>query len=179
MPPEVLAQLRGLHLPEAPGWWPPAPGWWLLAILLLVLVYRALRHMQRARLSRRPLVEARRELAGLNQALADRRIAPMHYLDQVNALLKRLLVYGYGQRQVLSLSADIWVRALTQFLRQAGGSEAAMRVDTSLLGEFRYRPHAAPDCSVAAGQEQHSACERLGMHLDHALRRLSPPEVCT
>ena len=31
--------LRDIHLPAAPGWWPPAPGWWILAgIVLAVLV---------------------------------------------------------------------------------------------------------------------------------------------
>ena len=31
-------QLRGLHLPTEPGWWPPAPGWWILAVLVFVLI---------------------------------------------------------------------------------------------------------------------------------------------
>jgi hypothetical protein len=30
--------LRDIHLPDAPGWWPPAPGWWLLAALLAALL---------------------------------------------------------------------------------------------------------------------------------------------
>lgn len=31
-------QLRDIHLPQAPAWWPPAPGWWLLGALVLVVV---------------------------------------------------------------------------------------------------------------------------------------------
>ena len=31
-------QLRDIHLPADPGWWPPAPGWWLLAAVLVALL---------------------------------------------------------------------------------------------------------------------------------------------
>lgn len=30
--------LRDVHLPDAPGLWPPAPGWWLVAAALLLLM---------------------------------------------------------------------------------------------------------------------------------------------
>ena len=32
-----LDQLRDLHLPPPPGFWPPAPGWWVLGALVLLL----------------------------------------------------------------------------------------------------------------------------------------------
>jgi len=28
-------ELRDLHLPADPSWWPPAPGWWLLAAIVI------------------------------------------------------------------------------------------------------------------------------------------------
>ena len=35
---DPLAQLRDIHLPPEPGFWPPAPGWWALLVLGLLLV---------------------------------------------------------------------------------------------------------------------------------------------
>lgn len=42
-------ELRDIHLPPAPSWWPPAPGWWLLAALVLIGGYFALRWWLRRR----------------------------------------------------------------------------------------------------------------------------------
>lgn len=42
-------ELRDIHLPDAPAWWPPAPGWWLLAIALLVLAAFVVRWLVRRR----------------------------------------------------------------------------------------------------------------------------------
>lgn len=30
-------ELRDIHLPADPSWWPPAPGWWILAVLTIGL----------------------------------------------------------------------------------------------------------------------------------------------
>jgi Domain of unknown function (DUF4381) len=37
-PPTQGPQLRDIHLPPDPTWWPPAPGWWMLAALVLALL---------------------------------------------------------------------------------------------------------------------------------------------
>lgn len=43
MNPASGPELRDIHLPAPPGWWPPAPGWWLLALLALLAVAYGLR----------------------------------------------------------------------------------------------------------------------------------------
>ena len=35
---ETGPELRDIHLPADPSWWPPAPGWWLLAFLCLAIL---------------------------------------------------------------------------------------------------------------------------------------------
>jgi len=47
-------QLRDVHLPAAPGWWPLPPGWWLVLgacvlVALLVWAWRARRRRLRRR----------------------------------------------------------------------------------------------------------------------------------
>lgn len=57
---DPLAQLRDIHPPPPPSWWPPAPGWWILAALALVLAAWALRTAWRHRRRRRFVREAKR-----------------------------------------------------------------------------------------------------------------------
>ena len=60
-------ELRDIHLPIEPGWWPPAPGWWLLAGIVCVLgwlAWRSLRRILQRRAGQRLL---RRELADLQE----------------------------------------------------------------------------------------------------------------
>ncbi len=177
MPPEVLSQLRDLHLPEVPGWWPPAPGWWLLATLGIALGFWFTYKVRRGIVRRRPLREALTELGVLNQSLQSGTLTPMPYLDRVNALLKRLLIHAYGAREVAALSSDAWARALGQFLHRFSKPNAPMRIETSLLGEFRYRPYSHRESTTDLQQDLQTACERLGEGLARALRELNPPEA--
>jgi hypothetical protein len=55
-------ELRDIHLPQTPGWWPPAPGWWLLAFVLLALLAFGLRHLWRREQRRRWRRRVRAEL---------------------------------------------------------------------------------------------------------------------
>lgn len=53
MNPQAGPQLRDIHLPLEPSWWPPAPGWWLLALLLvLALAWLLSRWLQGRRIAR-------------------------------------------------------------------------------------------------------------------------------
>jgi len=78
-------QLRDIHLPPPPDFWPPAPGWWLLvAILLALLAWALVIAWRRARLR-----QAQRRLLALLDELErrgthePRQLAQlsMHFLD--------------------------------------------------------------------------------------------------
>jgi len=53
MNPGATLELRDIHLPAEPGWWPPAPGWWLLALLTLLLLWWLGRALWRVQCRRR------------------------------------------------------------------------------------------------------------------------------
>ncbi|MGB0132344.1 DUF4381 domain-containing protein [Dokdonella sp.] len=50
---ETGPELRDIHLPADPSWWPPAPGWWLLALLFLILLAMAALWLRRRMAHRR------------------------------------------------------------------------------------------------------------------------------
>lgn len=81
-------QLRDIHLPAEPGWWPPAPGWWLLATLVAVLAWFMLRVVRRQlRLRRR----RRQMMAALDALLAATPVdtQPLQLLAGLSELLRR------------------------------------------------------------------------------------------
>jgi Domain of unknown function (DUF4381) len=112
---QQLLQLRDIHLPGAPAFWPPAPGWWLLAAALLVLLVWAgvvVARRYRVHRRRRRLLEA---LAQLEAGLAGARTPEA--LAQISVLLRRLALMRFPRRQVAALTGDAWLR----FLDQSGG----------------------------------------------------------
>jgi hypothetical protein len=60
-------ELRDIHLPAPPSWWPPAPGWWLLACAIAALSFFIFLYLykkaQRARRRRALLEEFDRAIA--------------------------------------------------------------------------------------------------------------------
>ncbi|MCK5915700.1 MAG: DUF4381 domain-containing protein, partial [Deltaproteobacteria bacterium] len=71
MPQNPLANLKDIHLPPDPGWWPPAYGWWLIAILLLTITYFGLNRWRQRQARLRPIKLALKELKELNLEIND------------------------------------------------------------------------------------------------------------
>ena len=128
--------------PPAP-WWPPAPGWWLLALALLLTVGGL--YLLRRRLRRRPLrptqldplrLAALHELDSLEKPYG-REAGP--WLQQINALLKRLCVQRYPQSQCQTLSGRAWLAFLDSRCPSAGLTR------WMVLVEGAYRPRCQLD----------------------------------
>lgn len=109
---DPLAQLKPLHLPEDPSWWPPAPGWWLLLLVLLALVLLTWRQLRHWRAHHIPLRYAQSRHRTLVAALNAGRLTPERYLTEANALLKRLVILRFGDRASTSLPAAQWLTHL-------------------------------------------------------------------
>ncbi|WP_338074172.1 DUF4381 domain-containing protein [Halochromatium glycolicum] len=127
--------LRDIHLPEQPGFWPPAPGWWLLAaVLLAVLIsggrlgWRAWRRWRRRRVL----------LAELERLRADLDAGPA-LAAAVSALLKRVALSRYPRAEVAPLTGDAWLA----FLERTGGEGRFAEGPGRALADAPYAPDAA------------------------------------
>ena len=56
-------ELRDIHLPPDPSWFPPAPGWWILAMLLIALLVWLFRIARKRMRKRRWLSALQAEVA--------------------------------------------------------------------------------------------------------------------
>ena len=126
--------LRGLHLPEAVGWWPLAPGWWLLIALLVAATVFLLR----AWLRRRAHAAARRKaLRQLEESLSAYAYHgnPVELGAEVSELLRRAMLAYAPRAEVAGLTGDEWLAWLDRDLDEPRFREGAGR---SLL-ELPYR----------------------------------------
>lgn len=113
--PDTL-QLRDIHLPGVPEFWPPAPGWWVVAaVALVLLVWLGLKIRRHSKIRRQ-----RKQIIGLLDQLerssGDTR-SP-EYLARLSALLRRLALTRFPRQQVASLTGMDWLK----FLDASGGN---------------------------------------------------------
>jgi hypothetical protein len=151
----ALDDLQPLIAPPPPGWWPPAPGWWLLAVLLPLLLWaawRLLRRLQQRRQARphAPLDPLRQaaldELARLGRPGPD--MPATLWLQQLNALLKRLCRVDYPDSRSHTLSGRAWLAFLDSRCPAAGLTR------WMVLVEGTYRRDCRLDEAAAQALEQ-------------------------
>ena len=118
---ETLEQLRDVHPPQAPGFWPPAPGWWLLAGFVAIALgwagWHLWRHRQRARW-RNEVMDSLTALENSREAASD----PMWLVAEVSVLLRRVALCGHDRDDVAGLSGASWLAFLD---RTGGGGQFA------------------------------------------------------
>ncbi len=141
MQPDLLQQLRDIHLPADPAWWPPAPGWWLLLLLGLALLIWLGSRLQDAYRRRQPLKLARRYYENLYAAYGRGEIDGPDYLQQTNELLKRLYIHGIGDDEARSANDERWL----SYLDEKSGGTAFTEGAGAQLGNQRFRPHPEAD----------------------------------
>ena len=104
-----LQNLKDIHLSEPVSWWPPAWGWWLVSIFAILAITITLRFFIRTWRQRAALRQAKAEFAALSPELAD-------YPQQVNRLLKRVMMCYRPAEKIASLHGDAWTQALSEVL---------------------------------------------------------------
>nr|MDQ2734723.1 DUF4381 domain-containing protein [Pseudomonadota bacterium] len=135
-------QLRDIHLPPAPPFWPPAPGWWIVAAVVLALAawgsHAAWRQL-RLRRERRRVMEV---LARLESGLVSERSPDA--LANVSVLLRRLALMRFPRANVASLTGHAWLR----FLDESGGQGRFVDGPGRVLGSDPYRRALPTDIDV-------------------------------
>lgn len=107
---DPLAELRGIHLPDPVGFWPPAPGWWGLAAALMVACVAS---VVVARRRRRSVVRhALRELDGLARTSADTDLQTL--ATTLSALVRRVALLRFGRSRVAALHGAAWQSFLAE-----------------------------------------------------------------
>jgi uncharacterized protein DUF4381 len=149
---DPLQQLRDVHLPPDPSWWPPAFGWWLVALILLSTMVWACWQLLKAYKNRAPSRAAQSQLMDLYHRHQAGEISAVEYLHTGNELLKRLMVRAYQQTRYASLSGDAWL----QVLDEVSGTSKFTSGAASVLGNSRFS--AAPEVDV---EELHRALQQV------------------
>jgi hypothetical protein len=150
-----LDQLEPLIAPAAISWWPPAPGWWLLAAALPLLLWGLVKlYKRRLRVKATDKVQtldmlrqaALSELEQLSKPYYGVPAGP--WLQQLNALLKRLCRQQYPQSNSHLLSSRAWLAFLDNRCPAAGLTR------WMILVEGAYRPHCTLDDKAIEGLNQ-------------------------
>ncbi|WP_028239314.1 DUF4381 domain-containing protein [Stutzerimonas azotifigens] len=140
-----LDQLAPAIAPPAVSWWPPAPGWWVLAALALLLpllawlLYRRRGTRATAAAPAESLdpqrIAALNELAALPKPYGGQ--PANHWLQQLNALLKRLCRTHYPADNPHTLSGRAWLAFLDNRCPAAGLTRWMVLVEGAYRAECR------------------------------------------
>ena len=142
---DPLSQLADIHLPDAVGWWPLPPGWWVVIVALAVLAFllgrRISAQMLQRRIRRHALGELDKALTTYRTASAvsgaDPQTTKLNYVNEINAVLRRVALKHYPQQHPASLSGQRWV----SFLRTHGDSTLLTDPLADTLSEGRFARH--------------------------------------
>jgi hypothetical protein len=165
MNPQSGPELRDIHLPAAPGWWPPAPGWWLLALVVLVAIAFVLRAWWRYERRRRWRSRVRAELRRIAEGHA-REPDPQQLAIDLSNLLRR--ASRLLAPQAAALHGEAWLDFLDAQLptRDAHAGPFRRGAGRALLDA----PYRRADDPAATAVDAGALIALVRAWLDHALR---------
>ncbi len=122
---DPLAELRDIHLPPDPSWWPPAVGWWLLALIVIGLLVVAIAWLVKWLRWRAPARSALHSLRQIGEAYSHSGDT-QRLCSGLSILLKRYMLVRFPREDFAGLSGDGWlgfldrVSGTTEFSQGAG-----------------------------------------------------------
>ncbi len=152
-------ELRDIHVPAPPSWWPPAPGWWLLAALVVALSVFVFLHVRKRLRHRR---RTRAVMAEFERTVDTARANAPALSAALSAFLRRLAMRGSAS--AATLSGEAWLAHLDVML---GGDEFSKGVGRA-LADAPYRAHAdidEPALIALARRTAQKFCESGAAHV--------------
>ncbi|MEM7209648.1 MAG: DUF4381 domain-containing protein [Pseudomonadota bacterium] len=110
-------QLRALHMPTDPGWWPPAPGWWILAVFIIAVSAGLVWYWYSGHRANRWRRAALLELSAIRALPSGSATEVSTQLQACTKLLRRVALALYPQEHVASLVGEAWLRKLDEISR--------------------------------------------------------------
>ena len=131
--------LRGLHLPDAIGWWPIAPGWWVVIALLIIALALLLRRAARRHKESAARRYAVRALERSTKAFAEHG-DPVLLGKEVSEILRRTMLAYAPREDVAAQYPEVMTRM--------------RRLNRAIYETARYmRYHNKPENTVASEQD--------------------------
>lgn len=150
-----LDQLEPLISPAPVSAWPPAPGWWFLAALILsiflLMRLRPWQRLHRPKVEPEAAIDPQRQIALDELSRLDKPYGGQlanQWLQQLNALLKRLCRTRYPNDHPHTLSGRAWLAFLDSRCPAAGLTR------WMVLVEGVYRAECRLDDKAIQGLEQ-------------------------
>jgi hypothetical protein len=126
-------ELRDIHLPGSPDFWPLALGWWLfLSLFFFMLLWTIIKVRQRNRSKKKYQILLRRVTELENQL---RKNPGNETLAEFNILLRQLAVAYYPRTEIASLTGGDWLN----FLDQSGNTHEFSRGAGRILMDAPYQ----------------------------------------
>lgn len=115
---KLAAQLKDIHLPPEPSFWPPAIGWWLVLLLFILTIIGVFfiwaKHKRGA-----PRREAQQLLDEIEKNyLSDN--DTVVYVSEINKLIRRVAMQAFSRQQCAGKSGEKWLEFLQQHSKVDG-----------------------------------------------------------
>ena len=127
-PADPLAALRDIHVPDAPGFWPPAPGWIVVACLVTAAgIMAAIVSVRRWRAGR-----FRRDALAVLGSLRARHAAGAPDTEiamELSMLVRRVALVRRPRDEIAGLTGDRWMAQLESTLPGIGVSARTALLD--------------------------------------------------
>ncbi len=89
---QALAQLRDIHEPAIPAYWPIPIGWWILTVSLIAAIACLIWWWRRRNTEDQPYRSIRETAYQLRELYQHGRLSQHEYVDAANRLYKHLLI---------------------------------------------------------------------------------------